>query len=141
LISDYLDIEYWLFNIGYSLLNIGLFEFNLKSNIYYLISHKMKKPDYHILICNSYRVAGDAKGYCNKNGGAEFIQYVTEECADRGIDAAVSSTACLNVCSQGPVMVIQPNNFWYGAITTEKIDEILDALEEGNAVEEYLISE
>jgi (2Fe-2S) ferredoxin len=38
-------------------------------------------------------------------------------------------------------MVIQPNNFWYGAITTEKIDEILDALEEGNAVEEYLISE
>lgn len=101
----------------------------------------MKKPDYHILICNSYRVAGDAKGYCNKNGGAEFIQYVTEECADRGIDAAVSSTACLNVCSQGPVMVIHPNNFWYGAITTEKIDEILDALEEGNAVEAYLISE
>ena len=44
----------------------------------------MKKPDYHILICNSYRVAGDAKGFCNKNGGAEFIQYVTEECADRG---------------------------------------------------------
>jgi len=101
----------------------------------------MKKPDYHILICNSYRVAGDAKGFCNKNGAVEFIQYVTEACADRGIDAAVSSTACLNVCSQGPVMVIQPNNFWYGAITTEKIDEILDALEEGNAVEEYLISE
>ena len=109
--------------------------------IYNLISHTMKKPEYHILICNSYRVAGDAKGFCNKNGGAEFIQYVTEECADRGIDAAVSSTACLNVCSQGPVMVIQPNNFWYGAITTDKIDEILDALEEGNAVEEYLISE
>jgi (2Fe-2S) ferredoxin len=101
----------------------------------------MKKPDYHILICNSYRVAGDAKGFCNKNGGAEFIQYVTEECNDRGIDAAVSSTACLNVCSQGPIMVIQPNNFWYGAITTERIDEILNALEEGEAVEEYLISE
>ncbi|MFY9152638.1 MAG: (2Fe-2S) ferredoxin domain-containing protein [Prolixibacteraceae bacterium] len=101
----------------------------------------MKKPDYHILVCNSYRVAGDAKGFCNKNGAADFIQYITEECNDRGIDAAVSSTACLNVCSQGPVMVIQPNNLWYGAITTDRIDEILDALEEGNAVEEYLISE
>lgn len=105
------------------------------------ILFNMKKPEYHILICNSYRVAGDAKGFCNKNGGADFVQYVTEECADRGIDAAVSSTACLNVCSQGPVMVIQPNNLWYGAINTERIDEILDALEEGEAVEEYLISE
>ena len=101
----------------------------------------MKKPDYHILVCNSYRVAGDAKGYCNKNGGAGFIQYISEECADRGLDVTVSSTACLNVCSQGPILVIHPNNLWYGAITNEKIDDILDTLEEGKAVEEYLISE
>ena len=101
----------------------------------------MKKPDYHILVCNSYRVAGDAKGFCNKNGGADYIQYIMEECGDRGLDVAVSSTACLNVCSQGPIMVIHPNNLWYGGLTEEKIDEILDALEEGEAVEDYLISE
>lgn len=101
----------------------------------------MKKPEFHILVCNSYRVAGDAKGFCNKTGAANFIPYIMEECNDRGIDAAVSSTACLNVCSQGPVMVIQPNNLWYGAITEERIDEILDALEEGEAVDEYLIAE
>ncbi len=101
----------------------------------------MKKPDYHILVCNSYRVAGDAQGYCNKNGSADFIQYISEECSDRGLDVAVSTTACLNVCSQGPIMVIQPLNLWYGAITEEKIDEILDALEEGSAVEEYLIAD
>lgn len=100
----------------------------------------MKKPEYHILVCNSYRVAGDAQGYCNKNGATDFVQYISEECADRGLDAAVSTTACLNVCSQGPVMVIQPQNLWYGAITEDKIDEILDALEEGGAVEEYLIA-
>ena len=101
----------------------------------------MKKPEYHILICNSYRVAGDAKGYCNKTGAADLIQYTMEECGDRGIDAAVSSTGCLNVCSQGPIMVIHPNNLWYGGVTEEKIDEILDALEEGSYVKEYLISE
>lgn len=101
----------------------------------------MKKPDYLILVCNSYRVAGDAQGYCNKNGGADFIQYIAEECADRGIDAAVTSTACLNVCAQGPVMVIQPNNLWYGGITEDRIDEILDALEDDEAVEEYLIAD
>lgn len=101
----------------------------------------MKKPEYHILVCNSYRVAGDAKGFCNKEGAADLIQYIMEECADRGLDVAVSSTACLNVCSQGPVMVIHPNNLWYGGINEEKIDEILDALEEGEAVAEYLISD
>jgi len=26
----------------------------------------MKKPAYHILVCNSYRVAGEAQGACNK---------------------------------------------------------------------------
>ncbi len=101
----------------------------------------MKKPEYHILVCNSYRVAGDAQGYCNKNGAGDLIQYISEECADRGLDVAVSSTACLNVCSQGPVMVIHPNNYWYGGINEDKIDEILDALEEGEAVGDYLIAD
>ena len=101
----------------------------------------MKKPEYQILVCNSYRVAGDAQGYCNKNGATDFIPYIMEECADRGLDVAVTSTACLNVCSQGPVMVIQPQNLWYGEITEERIDEILDALEEGDVVKNYLIAD
>jgi (2Fe-2S) ferredoxin len=65
-----------------------------------------------------------------------------EECNDRGLDVAVSATGCLNLCSQGPVIVVHPNNFWYGCVETEEaIDEILDALEEGEACEKYLISE
>ena len=65
-----------------------------------------------------------------------------EECADRGLDVTISTTGCLNVCSQGPIMVVQPNNFWYGEVETEDvIDEILDSLEENEACEKYLISE
>lgn len=100
----------------------------------------MNKPDYTILVCNSYRVAGDAQGLCNKHGGASFVQYLSEECSDRGINAVVTSTACFSLCSQGPIVVIQPNNYWYGGVTEDKLDEILDALEENKAVEEYLIS-
>jgi (2Fe-2S) ferredoxin len=101
----------------------------------------MKKPEYLILLCNSYRVAGDAQGACNKKGATDLLQYVSEEAADRGLDVAVSTTACLNVCAQGPVMVVQPNNYWYGGVDNEdKIDEILDALEEGEAAEDYIIA-
>jgi (2Fe-2S) ferredoxin len=101
----------------------------------------MKKPTYHILVCNSFRVAGDAQGACNKKGAAGLLQYITEEATDRGLDVAVSTTGCLNVCSEGPVIVIHPNNLWYGKVETEAaIDEILDALEDGQACEKYLIS-
>ncbi len=102
----------------------------------------MKKPEYHILLCNSYRVGGEAQGACNKKGAAQLLQYISDEAADRGLDVTVSTTACLNVCSQGPVMVIHPNNIWYGGVESEEaVDDILDALEEGEACEKYLISE
>jgi len=102
----------------------------------------MKKPTYHILVCNSFRLAGDAQGACNKKGAADFIQYLTEEAVDRGLDVAVSSTGCLNVCAQGPILVVHPNNFWYGGVeSTAIIDEILDSLEEDEACEKYLISD
>lgn len=102
----------------------------------------MKKPEYHVLVCNSFRVAGDMQGVCNKKGSSNLLAYFNEECMDRGIDATITGTACLNVCTKGPVMVIHPNNFWYGEVDSEeKIDEILDALEEGEAYEELLISE
>lgn len=102
----------------------------------------MKKPEYHLLVCNSFRVAGDAQGACNKKGASNLLQYIQEEAVDRGLDLTVTSTACLNVCEKGPVMVVHPNNYWYGEIDSEeKIDEILDALEENEAVENYLISD
>jgi len=102
----------------------------------------MRKPDYLILLCNSFRMVGEAKGTCLKRGSSDLIQYVSEEASDRGLDVTVTTTACLNICPQGPIVIVQPNNYWYGNIDSEdKIDEILDALEENKAVEEYIITE
>lgn len=102
----------------------------------------MKKPTFHILVCNSYRIAGAAQGACNRKNAPQMIQYLTEGAADRGLDVAVSSTACLNVCAQGPVVVVHPQNVWYGGIDSEeKMDSILDALENNEIVEELKISE
>ena len=52
----------------------------------------------------------------------------------------VSTTGCLKVCDRGPVLVVYPDNWWYGGVDEEKIEEILDALENGEAVENYLIA-
>lgn len=99
----------------------------------------MEKPTYHIFVCNSFRLSGEPQGVCNKKGAPDLLQYLEEEVVDRNLDAMVSATGCLKVCDRGPAMVIYPNNLWYGGVNEEAIDEILDALEDGESVEEYLI--
>ena len=100
----------------------------------------MEKPDYHILVCNSFRVTGEPQGVCNKKGAVDLLQQLEEEIVDRGLNAQVSSTGCLKVCDRGPAMVIYPAGWWYGDVDEDKLDEILDALEEGNPAEDYLIA-
>lgn len=92
------------------------------------------------MVCNSFRLTGGAQGVCNKKGATNLLQYLEEEILDRGLDAQVTSTGCLKVCDRGPAMVIYPHGLWYGEMTEEKIDAVLDALEEGGAVEDYLIA-
>ena len=99
----------------------------------------MQKPKYHILVCNSFRMSGESQGVCNKKGAPQFLQYIEEEILDRGLDAMVSATGCLKVCDRGPALVIYPMGWWYGEITEEKIDEIMDGLENESPVEEYLL--
>ena len=99
----------------------------------------MNKPEYHFFICNSYRVSGEPQGVCNKKGATELLQYLETEIQDRGIDGMVSSTGCLQVCTEGPVMVLYPANKWFGSVDEEKIDAILDAIEEGESTEELEI--
>ena len=100
----------------------------------------MKKPQYHIFVCNSFRLSGEPQGVCNKKGATSLLQYLEDEIVDRGIDAQISATGCLKVCDRGPAMIIYPRGDLYGEMTEDRIDQVLDALEEGSVVEEYLIA-
>ena len=95
---------------------------------------------FHLLICNSYRTNGEPKGVCNRKGAASLPQYLEEEIIDRGIDAMVSTTSCFKRCGRGPLMVVYPEGWWYQEIDEEKIDDILDALENEQPAEELLVS-
>jgi len=100
----------------------------------------MQKPDHHIFVCASFR-GTEAKGKCIKKESMQLIPYLEEELADRGINAMVSSTGCLKLCEEGPVLIVYPQGDWYGGVVSQGVvDEILDALEEGRPAKEYLIS-
>ncbi|NTW48571.1 MAG: (2Fe-2S) ferredoxin domain-containing protein [Chlorobiales bacterium] len=102
----------------------------------------MEKPKHHILVCASFRAQGGPQGICHKKDALQLLQYMQEGLSDRGmIDVMISTTGCLNVCDRGPAMIVYPEGFWYGKIESEDmIDEILDALENGEAKEEYLLT-
>lgn len=91
----------------------------------------MSKPAHHIFVCGSYRATG-AQGACHKKESAQILQHLTIEVQDRSLDdVLVSSTGCMNMCVNGPVMVVYPENIWYKGVTIETAEAILDSLEEG----------
>jgi (2Fe-2S) ferredoxin len=100
----------------------------------------MHKPKYHVLLCNSFRVSGEPQGFCNKKGSVDLLQYLQDEINDRGLDAVVSITNCLNVCEKGPVAVVYPNAWWFSEVNEEKIDAILEAMEQGEPAEKLLLA-
>ncbi len=100
----------------------------------------MEKPEHHLFVCASFRADGDLKGVCHKKESAALLPYIENEIIDRGLDAQITSTGCMKACDHGPVMVIQPQGLWYGNVASEDaVDEILDALEDGEVVENRLI--
>ena len=100
----------------------------------------MDKPDHHILVCSSFRLNGEAKGVCHKKGAGDLLQYLQTEINDRGLAVALSCTGCLSICEKGPAMVVYPEGAWYGEMNEERIDRVLDGLEEGRVVEELLLT-
>jgi len=101
----------------------------------------MQKPKHHIFVCGSFRVAGEAKGVCHRKESVALIQYLQTEIADRGLDdVLVSSTGCMNLCEHGPVVVVYPEGHWYGEVDQDKVDTILDALEQGQSATELLMA-
>lgn len=98
----------------------------------------MEKPNRHIFVCASFRMGGVPLGACNKKGSGSLLNYLETEIADRGLEGVVvSMTGCLKYCEKGPVMVVYPDNHWYGEVTEEKIDAILDSFETNTGDENY----
>ncbi|MBL0379442.1 MAG: (2Fe-2S) ferredoxin domain-containing protein [Desulfofustis sp. PB-SRB1] len=99
----------------------------------------MAIPERQILVCQSFRLKGDPKGVCHKKTDG-FLQFIEEEIIDRGLDMHVVATGCMKQCDAGPVMVVQPENWWFQNVDSEAaIEAILDGLEDGEPAADYLL--
>lgn len=102
----------------------------------------MNKPDHHLFICGSARATGDPKGVCRNKDSVALLSYAQSEVQDRMLDnVEISMTGCLNMCTRGPVIIDYPSGRFYEHATEELVDEILDAIEEGDVCETNLIGD
>lgn len=97
----------------------------------------MNKPQKHIFICSSSRPTGQQKGVCHTKGGVDIMMSFMEEIEERdlGGEVFISNTGCLGFCDKGPVVIVYPDNVWYGGVTVDDVEAIMDEhIEGGNPV-------
>ncbi len=100
----------------------------------------MNKPEHHLFICGSARASGELKGVCCNKDSVALLSYTQSEIQDRMLDSVeVSMTGCLNMCTRGPVVIDYPTGSFYEKADESLIDEILDAIEDGETCETNLI--
>ncbi|HWQ78227.1 MAG TPA: 2Fe-2S ferredoxin [Anaerovoracaceae bacterium] len=101
----------------------------------------MITPKYHVFVCASARPEG-SKGFCHQKGAVSLIRKFMEEIDDRELsnDVMVTSTGCFGICAKGPVVLVYPEGTWYGNVTPDDVERIVEEhFENGNKVSDLLI--
>ena len=88
----------------------------------------MDKPKRHILVCTSSRANGMQKGICHTKESTAIVARFLEEIEEQELsgEIMVTNTGCFGICEQGPIVVVYPDNVWYGQVTPDKAAEIVE---------------
>lgn len=74
---------------------------------------------WHLLVC-----AGP--DCCAAASGEALWDHVKRRVRETGLPAMRTKTLCLRICAGGPWLVVYPDGIWYGAMTPERFDRILE---------------
>ena len=79
----------------------------------------------YIFVCENERLEGD----CCSGPGRKIREKLKTLVKEKGLAARirVSRSGCLDVCSQGPNVLLMPDNIWFKDVTEKDVDEILKA--------------
>ena len=78
---------------------------------------------------------------CRGEMGEPLWEHIKQRIRETGAAAMRTKAACLRVCSGGPWVVVYPEGVWYGAVTFERFDRILDEhLIGGKEIAEWVVA-
>jgi (2Fe-2S) ferredoxin len=68
----------------------------------------------------------------------KFLEEIEER--DLGGEVFINNTGCFGICDKGPIVVVYPDNVWYGSVSVDDVPEILtEHIEGGNVVDRLVI--
>lgn len=96
---------------------------------------------HHVFFCTNQR---EGKACCQDHNAQSLRDYAKDKVKALGLagpgGVRVNSAGCLDRCSEGPVIVIYPQETWYTYVDREDIDEIIEQhLQHGRVVERLKI--
>ena len=97
----------------------------------------------YLFVCINRRAPGHEKGCCGEKGSEAIRAALKEQLAARGLaklEARACTSGCLDQCSSGVCILVEPDHFFYGRVTLADVPEIVDALESGRRVERLVLT-
>ncbi len=97
----------------------------------------------YLFVCTNRRADEDAKGSCAARGSEEIRGALKERIAARGlakVGARACQSSCLDQCSSGVCILVEPDHFFYGHVTLADVPEIVETLVSGGRVERLVLT-
>lgn len=93
----------------------------------------------HIFICTNFRDKDPASS-CRPKGGLAVQERFKARLKEMGLahEVRANQSGCLDMCKHGVSLVIYPQGLWYGHVTIDDIDEIIEKSIQGDTVIERL---
>ena len=96
----------------------------------------------YLFVCNNRRPDGAPKPSCAARGSLDIHAALKALLAERGLanlEVRACTSSCLDVCSAGPAIAVEPDGYFYGRVTLADVPEVVDALSSGSRVERLVL--
>jgi (2Fe-2S) ferredoxin len=104
---------------------------------------RMPKRERYLFVCINRRPEDHAKGSCTARGSEDVHRALKEQLSARGlakIEARVCTSSCLDQCSSGVCILVEPDHFFYGRVTVADVPEIVEGIANGRRVERLVLT-
>jgi (2Fe-2S) ferredoxin len=103
----------------------------------------MPKPEVQIFICLNQRPEGVPKPSCGLRSAENLYYRLKDLVKQRQLRdvVLVTKTGCQHHCSRGPAVSVWPHNHWYGHVTSDDAEALLDAALAGREVRRLVMPE
>ena len=103
----------------------------------------MPQRERYLFVCTNRRADDHEKGSCAARGAEAVREALKNELSARGLaklQARVCAVSCLDQCSAGVTILVEPDHYFYGRVTVADVAEIADSIAKGERVERLVLT-